>query len=102
MTRLFILIAIAILLTVTFGFLGGFLGGACHCETPMTLFFPYGTIIGMRTRWESLGFVLTMLQFPLYAIVLASFKAGRRQVVVLLVLFLVHAATSLLGLTVYR
>lgn len=70
--------------------------------TPITVFFPYGTIIVMRTSWESLGLLLAAFQFPLYAIILASFKEGRRQALVLLVLSVVHAAASLLGLTVYR
>lgn len=89
-------------MTVLLGFLGGLFGGACHCMTPITLFLPYGTIIVMRTSWESLGLLVGALQFPLYAIIVASVKGGRRQALVLLILLAVHAAASLLGVTVYR
>jgi hypothetical protein len=67
----------------------------------MTVFFPYGTILGMHTSWESLDLPVTMLQFPLYAIILASFKRLRAQVVTLLVLLGAHTAAAVIGLTVF-
>jgi hypothetical protein len=97
-----ILTSIAILLTVLLIFLGGFLGGACHCMAPITVFFPYGTIVVMHTTWRSFGFLLAILQFPLYAVIVASLKGNRQRTLALLVLVLAHTAASLLGLTVYR
>lgn len=83
-------------------FIGGFLGGACHCMIPMMLFFPYGTIVVMRTSWQAVGIVLLILQFPLYVILLTSLSGRGRKGLALLVLLAGHAAASVLGLTVFR
>jgi hypothetical protein len=80
-------------ITVLSGIVDGALGGARHCLTPITIFFPYGTAIAMHTSWESLGVLLGMLQFPLYTIVLASLK-DRPMTLPLLILLGAHAAAS--------
>jgi hypothetical protein len=99
MKRIFISIAVGTLLTVFLGVMGGVLGGACHCMTPMTLLFPYGTIIVMRSSWQVVGVLLVIIQFPLYVIIPMSLNGGRRRGLALLVLVAVHAAASVLGLT---
>ena len=102
MERVFVPILIGILLTVLFVLLGGFAGDACHCLTPTTIFFPYGTIVLQHTSRESVGLLLIALQFPLYSIILANVSRGRRRILALLILFATHAAATLIGLTVYR
>jgi len=102
MKRVFIPILIGILLTVLFVLLGGFASGACHCLTPTTIFFPYGTIVLQHTSRESVGLLLIALQFPLYSIILANLSRGTRRILALLILFATHAAATLIGLTVYR
>ena len=102
MKTVFIPILIGILLTVLLVLLGGFAGGACHCLTPTTIFFPYGTIVLQHTSRESVGLLLIALQFPLYSIILTNVGRGRRRILASLVLFATHAAATLIGLTVYR
>jgi hypothetical protein len=102
MKRVFIPILIGILLTVLFVLLGRFAGGACNCLTPTTIFFPYGTIVLQHTSRESVGLLLIALQFPLYSIILANVSRGRRRILALLILSAVHAAATLVGLTVYH
>ena len=88
--------------TVVLFILGGSLGGACHCMTPMTVFFPYGTIITMRSSWESIGLLVTVLQFPLYAVILAAASGGKKRYVVLGALVAVHASAVIVGLKVFH
>ena len=102
MKRVFIPILIGILLTVLFVLVGRFAGGACHCLTPTTIFFPYGTIVLQHTSRESVGLLLIALQFPLYSIILANVSRGRRRMLALVILFATHAAATLVGLTVYQ
>lgn len=102
MKRVFIPILIGIVLTVLFVLLGGFAGGACHCLTPTTIFFPYGTIGLQHTSREYVGLLLIALQFPLYSIILANVSRGRRWILTLLILSAAHAAATLVGLTVYQ
>ena len=99
-----ILISVLVAVGVTLGLLilGGSLGGACHCTTPMTIFFPYGTIIAMRSSLESAGLLVTGLQFPLYAVLLAAAKGIRKQSVALGILVAVHSVVVIVGLKAYR
>jgi hypothetical protein len=102
MKRLFIPILIGISLTVLFVLLGRFAGSACRCLTPTTIFFPYGTIVLQHTSRESAGILLIALQFPLYSIIFANVSRGRRRILALIILAVVHAAATLVGLTVYQ
>jgi len=102
MKKVFIPILIGIGLTVVFVLLGGLAGGACHCLTPTTIFFPYGTSVLQHTSRESAGFLLIALQFPVYSIILANVSRGRRRILTLLILFAVHGAAALVGLIVYQ
>jgi len=76
MKRLLLSLLIAIpsslVIAVLLFFASAFAGGACHCMTPVSVFFPYGTFITMRTRFETAGFYCDLLQFPLYATVIAA------------------------------
>jgi hypothetical protein len=101
MKRLVISVLVGIFVTLILGLAGGFFGGACHCMIPIALFFPYGTIIVMHTSWESLGFVIAAVQFPLYAAILANLLKTRRGALALLLLLAVHVVATLMALRVY-
>ena len=101
MKRVLIAILVGVLLTLLLFALGGVLGGACHCITPTTLFFPYGAIILGRFSAESLGLLTIAIQFPLYAVVLAKVNGWERKMVVLLLLLVFHVATALVSLKLY-
>ena len=103
MTRLvrslLIAIPISIVVTVVLFFVAGFLGGACHCMTPVSVLFPYGTFITMRTSYPALGFYLDLCQFPLYAIAIAIARSRRLAFIIVLV---VHTIAAAGALTMYR
>jgi hypothetical protein len=96
---LLIAITISIVVTVVLFFVAGFMGGACHCMTPVSVLFPYGTFVTMRTSYEATGFYLGLGQFPLYAIVITL--ARRRWLAAALVL-IIHSIAAAGALTMYR
>ena len=102
MKRILIAIVIGIVLTVLFFALAGFFGGACHCVTPTTTFFPYAAIVFGTTSWDSIGLGLIALQFPLYAIILVSVRGIKWRALSFIVLLLSHTLALLVGLKVYH
>jgi hypothetical protein len=102
MKRILIAIVIGIALTVVFFALAGFFGGACHCVTPTTIFFPYAGIVFGTTSWNSIGLVLIAFQFPLYAITLVCIRGIKRRVLAFTILLLAHSTALLIGLKVYH
>jgi hypothetical protein len=102
MKRLLIAILVGIFLTVVFFVLAGFFGGACHCVTPTTIFFPYAAIVLGGFGRDSVGLLLIALQFPLYTIIFAKLKGRRQQALVSFILLLVHAVATSVGLRVYH
>jgi hypothetical protein len=88
--RILISILCGLVVSAILFLLGGFLGGACHCNTPMTVFFPFGTMVSMRTSWESVGFLLIGIQFPLYALIMVAAKEIRKQSVAVGFLAAIH------------
>lgn len=95
MKRVLIAILVGVVLTLLLFALAGLLGGACHCMTPTTAFFPYGAIILGRFSTESLGLLMIVIQFPLYAVVLAKVNGWERKMVVALLLLTLHVAVAL-------
>lgn len=91
MKRFLIPIVTGILLTVLFIVLAGIGGGACHCSTPITIFFPYVSMLGVHADWGVPGLLLFGLQFPIYAISVAIATGPNWKARVLLILFAVHA-----------
>jgi len=94
-------ILVGVLLTLVLFALAGLLGGACHCVTPTTLFFPYGAIILGRFSAESVSLLAMAIQFPLYAVVLAKANRRQRRIVVLVLLLAFHVAAALVSLKLY-
>jgi hypothetical protein len=101
MKRTLIAVLAGVLLTLLFFALAGLLGGACHCITPTTLFFPYGAFILGRFSAESISLLAMAIQFPLYALVLAKVKGRERRIVILLLLLAFHVAAALVSLKLY-
>ncbi len=88
--------------TVFLLFASGFAGEACHCLTPMSVVFPYGTFITMRTSWGATGLYADILQFPLYAIVAAIANVWRKRLLAATVILSVHMIAAIGALTMYR
>ena len=106
MKRLVLSLLIALpssaVVTLLLFFASGFAGGACHCMTPVSVLFPYGTFIIMRTSWEATGFYADILQFPLYAIVVAIANGWRKRLLAATVILSVHMIAAIGALTMYR
>jgi hypothetical protein len=106
MKRLVLSLLIALpssaVVTVLLLFASGFAGGFCHCMTPVSVLFPYGTFITMRTSWEATGFYADLLQFPLYAIVVAIANGWRKRLLAATVILSVHMIAAIGALTMYR
>ena len=106
MKRLLLSLLIAIplsgVVTVILFFAAGFAGGACHCMTPVSVLFPYGTFITMRTRFETAGFYSHVLQFPVYATVIAVPNGWRKRLIASIVVLVVHSLAAVGALTMYR
>ena len=97
--RLIISLLISTGLTVLLFFASGFAGGACHCMTPVTVFFPYGTFMVMRTSWETVGSLTDLFQFSFYGTILAIIDGGRKRFLVFILLTVLHLAAVVLALT---
>ena len=102
MKKLLIATLVGLVLTVVLFAVAGFFGGACHCVTPTTIFFPYAAIVFGTTSWDSIGLVLIALQFPAYVTTLVSLGGIKRQAVYFVILFLSHTAAVFVGLKVYH
>jgi hypothetical protein len=89
-------------LMVLFALLAGFAGGACHCVSPTGIFFPYTAIARGAFDWESIGDLLFVLQYPLYAVVVARARGGNFKGLAFLILMAVHFAAVILALRVYQ
>ena len=104
MKRLLLLLLVLLLSAVSTIVLlvgAGMAGGACHCMTPMFTLFPYGSFITERTSWENLGFLLLLLQFPLYVTIVTMIKGVRWKVASLLLIVALHVLASTFGLRAY-
>jgi hypothetical protein len=100
--RNLILILCAFVVSAVLFLLAGFLGGACHCNTPMTVFFPFGTIFSMRTSWENAGFLLIGIQFPLYALIIVTAKRIGKQSVAVGFLAAIHMLAVVFAIVASR
>ena len=85
-----IALLIGILWTVVFGILAGFGGGACHCNTPLRVLFPYMSMTGVHAE-SDLGTLLLVLQCPVYALSVAMPKSLEWRLGVLLIVLVVHS-----------
>jgi hypothetical protein len=99
---LLIALLVSVMITVVLFFAAGFAGGACHCMTPVSVLFPYGTFIGMRTSWENTGLLATVLQFPLYAITIGIVAGRRWKLLASLLILVVHSVAAIGAVNMYR
>jgi hypothetical protein len=108
MKNTFLAILTGFALTVLFYALGALFSGGGHDLTAITAFFPYSLSLGILTkdtRWDRVGgfvvMTLLVLQFPVYAIILATIKRGRLKAIALLILLSLHVLAVLIGLRIY-
>lgn len=61
--------------------------------------FPFVSFLTMRTSWQSVGLLVTLVQFPLYALIVTLVHGARRKVIVLLIVIAFHVLAG--SLTLY-
>jgi hypothetical protein len=93
-------ILIAIVVTFVVGVPAAFFGGACHCSTAMSVVFPYSSVVVIRTSWESSGELLTLLQFPMYSVIIANQNSQRRKLIAAIALLVLHVFAATFALRV--
>ena len=85
------------------GFLfAGYASSACQCSRPITIAFPFATIVWSLRRWESVGGVLMAFQFPVYGLLVALGKTRKLRGRYALFLLVIHVAAVIVGLLMYR
>ena len=94
----FVPILVGILITLALGVAGGMFGGACHCVTPISVVFPYGTLVTMHTSWQTFGFMIAVIQFPLYGVLWGNIRGTRARVVLAIALLGIHCSAIILAL----
>ena len=75
---------------------------ACQCSRPITIAFPFATILWSLQRWESAGGVLMAFQFPAYGLLVALGKTRKQQFRYALILLALHVSAIILGLMIYK
>ena len=98
MKKYVIAILIGVVATVVFGFLAGVGNGACHCNSPLQVLFPYLTLAEGSSEGGTLGGLLLLGQFPAYALSVAMPKRAEWRAGVCLILILVHGLAVALAL----
>ena len=99
---LLIVIPISLVVSVLLLLASAFVGGACHCMTPISVVSPYGTFITMRTKFQTAGFLADIFQLPLYAAIITIMNGLRRRLIAVLIILIVHTIAAIGALTMYR
>ena len=76
-------------------------GGMCHCGTAMFALFPFGSFVKLKTSWESVGLLLVLVQFPIYAVIVTLVNGTQRRVIVLLLVIVFHVFAAALAVSDY-
>jgi hypothetical protein len=95
-------ILIGIGLMVLFFLLAGLAGGACHCVSPVAVFFPYSAIAWGAFDLQSIGSLLFFLQYPVYTLTIAKARSSNWKALAFLILLALHIAAVIPALRVYQ
>jgi len=79
-------------------FLAAMADGMSHNSKSMYTLFPYGTILVMRTEWENLGLALSVIQFPVYALILNIVRPLAWKAIALVMIVAIHVVTVVLSM----
>ena len=96
---LLLLLVLSVVVTIILLIGAGMAGGACHCMTPMFTLFPFGSFIW--DRWDNFGFLLVLLQFPVYVAIVTMVKGPRWKIASVLLIVALHVLASVFGYRAY-
>ena len=89
-------------LMVLSALLAGLAGGACHCVSPVAVFFPYSAIAWGAFDLQTIGSILLILQYPIYVLTIARLKGSNWKALAFLILVTLHIAAVIPALRVYQ
>ena len=98
---LIVSLIVSAILGVVLIVLAAMFDGMSHSSKSMYTLFPYGTSVVMRTRWSSIGLVLLVIQFPLYALILNLVRPLRWKALALVLIVAIHVLAVVLGMRAY-
>ena len=90
MKKLLISLGAGITLTLVFSILAGMGGGACHCNTPLQVLFPFMSMLGVHAADGTLGELLWAVQMPVYALSVAYAPGANWKGIALFAIVIVH------------
>ena len=100
MKKLLISLGVALVLTLVFSILAGMGGGACHCNTPLQVLFPFMSMLGVHDADNALGELLWGLQMPAYTLSVAYARGETWKGIALLVILVLHTLAISFAVTV--
>ena len=98
---LIVSLIVSAILSVVLIVLAAMFDGMSHSSKSMYTLFPYGTSVVMRTPWSSIGMILLVIQFPLYALILNLVRPLRWKAVALVLIIAIHVLAVVLGVRAY-
>ena len=95
-------VLVGTLLTAFAFLLAGSASAACNCSRPITIAFPYASVLWGRAQLQALGGALMAFQFPAYALIVALARNRSRRLRFAFVILGVHALAVVIVLLTYR
>ena len=95
-------VLVGALLTAFAFVLAGDASASCNCSRPITIAFPYASVLWGRAQLQSLGGALMAFQFPAYAMIVALAKSRRKRLRYALVILGVHVVAVVIALLIAK
>jgi hypothetical protein len=99
--RVFSALILSAIATVALFIGAAMFDGMCHCMTAMYTVFPYGSFVMMHFSSDAWGMPLTLIQFPVYVLMVTLVRGVRWRLGVALLLILLHVAAASFALHDY-
>jgi hypothetical protein len=95
-------VLVGTLLTAFAFFIAGYASVSCNCSRPITIAFPYASVLWGRAQLQSLGGALMAFQFPAYALIVALARSRSKRLRFALVILGVHALAVVIVLLAHK
>jgi hypothetical protein len=98
--RIVVALILSIIVTVVLFFGAAAMDGMCHCMESMYTLFPVGSFVMMHYS-DTWGFPLTLVQFPVYMLVVGLVRGWRWRLGVAALILVLHIAAASFALHDY-
>lgn len=99
--RIVVTLILSIIATVLLFFGAAGMDGMCHYTKSMYTLFPYGSYVMMHFSSDNWGLPLTLIQFPVYALVVLLVNGVRWRLGVAVLILVLHIAAASFALHDY-